>query len=468
MVKGLEGKEQLRVEYMGKLKYFGDAVLCETASANLISHGKCEERFKREWNDDERCFKYTLKSDDNVVFKFFQNDRNLFPRRLDFVTDPDACVNDTDLQAIDFECALFALDTTNLPELKTIDGAPELTIEEIKRAKEAFALHRQLGHVNFHSLALALNNGSFVNMHLTSRDCANFIRLFGNKCTGCLLGKMPREVMAAESQSQPAAEVGQVIHADVFFIDGPGKRKQPVLATVDDRSGNGVTIKLKNKKLNTLLKAMEMVVRVYRAYGHVVKEFHSDNEAVFGATRDHLGGLGITLNQTSPEHHERRVERYIRTLRDGMRATKAQLKFKLPRQLYYYLLLDVVSNRNMIPNRQSGNRSPREIVTGKKVDASKVFRGAFGEFIIAKIPNQSTSDSDNNRAEHGVIIGKDLMSPGTIKMYGLQSKQIVKRMKFATVQATSDLVRVMNKLAAKDTPLSESQELDNMLSLIHI
>ena len=113
----------------------------------------------------------------------------------------------------------------------------------------------------------------------------------------------------------------------------------------------------------------------------------------------------------------------IRTLRDILRTIKASLFYKPPQFLYPDFLDDVAKMWNTRPNSRTVDRSPREIVEGKKLHFSqhlKVPVGTIGEFFIPPSQRQSNSTEEREQKKNeertatGIVIGRNLDPTGTL------------------------------------------------------
>ena len=96
-----------------------------------------------------------------------------------------------------------------------------------------------------------------------------------------------------------------------------------------------------------------------------------------------LAGMGVTLNKTSRDEHVGDIERYIRTVKECMRAIYNILPFnKIPARLVIEMAkASIFWLKGMPPNDSFGNGlSPRTIVTGQKLDYNRHCRYQFGEY----------------------------------------------------------------------------------------
>ena len=147
----------------------------------------------------------------------------------------------------------------------------------------------------------------------------------------------------------------------------------------------------------------------------------------------------------------------MRTLRDALRTVKAATWYKPPQFLYPYFCEDLASFKNCLPNRQTINRTPREIVEGKKLAHDQhlnVPLGLVGEF---RVPSGTHIHSDPEKKEQlkfeertatGIVVRRNLDSHDTLQIYMLYTGRVVNRTKLLHERThTSDLRKQLEQLA---------------------
>jgi len=80
---------------------------------------------------------------------------------------------------------------------------------------------------------------------------------------------------------------------------------------------------IRNKAKGTLMTSIQQVVRAYHARGLKICNILGDGG--FKCIRINLADLGISLNVTSRNEHVPKVERYIRTMKERVRAIASTL-----------------------------------------------------------------------------------------------------------------------------------------------
>ena len=172
------------------------------------------------------------------------------------------------------------------------------------------------------------------------------------------------------------------------------------------------------------------MVNAYKSYGWTVRVIRTDRESSFRAIESTLNGEGLQCEYTGRGMHERRAERAIRIVKERVRILRCTQVYKLPARLNEAAVMDIVTTLNMTPNKRSGTQSPREVITGKKVNAPRDIRVEFGKLVLVKVPNQPSSDDSNEpRVEDGIVVGRDHNSNG-LKIFLLDNARIVSRSTF--------------------------------------
>mmetsp|Transcript_13865 Transcript_13865/g.12577 ORF Transcript_13865/g.12577 Transcript_13865/m.12577 type:complete len:328 (+) Transcript_13865:791-1774(+) len=82
---------------------------------------------------------------------------------------------------------------------------------------------------------------------------------------------------------------------------------------------------------------------------------------------------------------------------------------------------------NMVVNTASSTKSPREIVTGKKLDLLVDVLAPFGQIVSAPNPPTLRNNKDSNNTLLGVIVGKDPLGRTGMLIYVPSTGQIISR-----------------------------------------
>ena len=137
-----------------------------------------------------------------------------------------------------------------------------------------------------------------------------------------------------------------------------------------------------SNKTAILVNGMKGILQIYRRNGFNVEMALMDGE--FGHLRGELASMGATLNETSRDEHMGDIERYIRTVKERIRAIYNTLPFnKILARLVVEMAKASVFWLNGMPLKDSfGNKlSPQTIITGQKLDYNRHCRFQFGDYV---------------------------------------------------------------------------------------
>ena len=166
--------------------------------------------------------------------------------------------------------------------------------------------------------------------------------------------------------------------------------------------------------------------------------------------RHQLGMLGIELDTSAAGGHVARIERRIQMVKERARAhICGRLPFTLTNLGNTMLVLYCVSRINC---QQSGSRpgglSPRELFSGRRVDGSKDFRAAFGDYAVCTTPK--TNSTMASRTEDCIVMLPTGNRTGSVKMLSLTTGHIVTRDQFKILPMPQSIIQALNAMALKE------------------
>jgi hypothetical protein len=137
-----------------------------------------------------------------------------------------------------------------------------------------------------------------------------------------------------------------------------------------------------------------------------------------------------TINTTAAREHVSGIERFIRTLKDRTRSTTSELPFQecMPDMMIVRLLYFVVMWINGMPVDSGASTiySPREIVTGLKLDFNKHCKYLWGSYVEAS-EDADITNTLRSRTFPCIVLGPTGNSQGSVWCFNLQTKQVIKR-----------------------------------------
>jgi hypothetical protein len=298
------------------------------------------------------------------------------------------------------------------------------TMQERKRAVEAWEAHSTMGHMSQKQLGDAFENGLYAGSYLTRADVDRAYKLFGG-CVPCSEAKfkLPPE---PESTTAPTENIGETLNVDIFFYRQTtlGGNDLVVIAT-DQKTGAIFHAPAKRKTAESIEDALMRIVASLNRHSHKVCNIVFDDEAVFQAMERRIGLRGIASNYTPAGLHNKPVERAIQSLKAKMRAMRADLDYQLPAHLTGELLSAAITAMNATPNTRTGpNTTPCMLISGKRPQLRKF---KFGQAGLCECRRQ---DAPDTRAEWGIFLGITSNVSGHIRVYIPERGMVYSRRSF--------------------------------------
>ncbi|MHA7927606.1 MAG: reverse transcriptase domain-containing protein, partial [Marinobacter sp.] len=302
---------------------------------------------------------------------------------------------------------LYYLDTTALTPAahRSAEGETALvqTVDENKskysardyqRAEMARTIQKTIGRPSTKQFLRIVSEGQLPNCPITREDVLAAEAIFGPD-VGSLKGKtthtrstpvniqnvpLPVELMSRYQKV--------IIGGDVMFVN-----KIPFFLSISRHLKFGTSSMLDNQKDATLLAAIKMVVGAYHKRGFKISHMLLDGQ--FDSLRGELSLLGIELNSVGRGEHVPEAERYIRTVKERVRAVYNSLPYRrMPGQMLVELVAYAVFWLNSFPHPEGVSQaiSPRTILTGQQLNYHHHCRLEFGTYV------QVHDEHDNSMA----------------------------------------------------------------------
>jgi hypothetical protein len=236
-----------------------------------------------------------------------------------------------------------------------------------------------------------------------------------------------------------------VLCADIMFINST-----PYLITVSRHLRFGTTTKLESKSSKTVTTQLLKVIKTYRGGGFSVKLVATDNE--FNYMRGDLAECGVLLNETSADEHVGEIERFIRTIKERVRATYNALPFrKIPGKLVTEMVNAGVYWWNSFPGNSgvSDCLSPGEIVLRRGLDYHKHCQLEFGEYVQT---HEATDNSMAPRTVGALALRPNGNAQGGHLFYSLASGKVLNRNHWTPLPMPQEVIDRVTLLAGDAPP----------------
>ena len=200
-----------------------------------------------------------------------------------------------------------------------------------------------------------------------------------------------------------------------------------------------------NSKSTVLLKGLKSILQVYQRGGFQVEAALMDGE--FGHLRGELASMGVTLNETSRDEHVGEIERFIRTIKERMRAIYNTLPFqKIPARLVAEMGKACVFWLNSLPPQSNfGNDlSPRTIVTGQRLDFKRHCRFQFGEYVQT---HEQHNNSMMSRTVGALALRPTGNAQGGFYFLSLSTGRVLNRLQATALPMPDNVVDQVHRMA---------------------
>ena len=142
--------------------------------------------------------------------------------------------------------------------------------------------------------------------------------------------------------------------------------------------------KLANREHRSLWNSLKTALASLARYKFRVKMIRVDGEVAINTEWFHnkFGLRGIVLGITGAGEAVAVVERKIRHIKERVRSVVNSLPFSLNEKLEVWLVKYAVRRIELAPTRNSTNHiSPREKLTGRKIDVDREIKHGFGDYV---------------------------------------------------------------------------------------
>ena len=200
-----------------------------------------------------------------------------------------------------------------------------------------------------------------------------------------------------------------------------------------------------NNKSGVILKSIQAIIQIYQRNGFVIEVALMDGEFVH--LRGELASMGVTLNDTSRDEHVGDVERFIRTIKERMRAIYNTLPFQnVPARLIVEMGKASVFWLNSVPQKNGLNSelSPRTIVTGQKLDFKRHCRFQFGQYVQT---HEEHNNSMSPRTVGALALCPTGNAQGSYYFMSLSTGRVLNRLRGTPLPMPDDVIDRVHRMA---------------------
>ena len=411
---------------IGDLPNYGTVWYDSQAIANILSLKRVKEKYHVTYDSRKGCIFHVTKNDG---------------KRFEF---------------IESEGGLYYMDTSKYIEKQGVtlittvnDKRNNYTNEDYLRAIKARELQIAIGRPNTKDFLRIIGDKLLNNCPINKADIMAAEDIFGSDI-GSLKGKTTRKKPNKVRQMIETLpkELMNRYHEVTLCIDIMFVNKLPMLVSISRNVKFGTIEDIPNRSSKTLISGIQKIIKIYHQAGFTIVTALMDGE--FEPLRGELAELGISLNTAAPDEHVGDIERYIRTIKERMRAIYNTLPFKqVPHRMIIEMAKSSVFWLNAFPSLQGVSQvlSPRTIITGQTLDYNHHCVYQFGEYV-------QTHEQHNNSMEARTI-GALAMRPtgnvqGSYYFYSLSSGRIINRQNATKLPMPADVIDRVEMMAIQN------------------
>jgi hypothetical protein len=192
------------------------------------------------------------------------------------------------------------------------------------------------------------------------------------------------------------------------------------------------------------------MVRVYKQRGFSISLGLADGEFDTPGIHESLAGEGVALDPMGRDKHMGDVERYVCTVKERMRATYNTLPFThMPTRLVIEMAKQAMFWLHSAFPRADGvsdHMSPREIMTGQKLDYARHCRFEFGEYVKT---HEEHDSSMTPRTIGALALRPTGNAQGTWYFTSLSTGRVLKRNHVTKLPMPHEVIDSMHHMARR-------------------
>jgi Reverse transcriptase (RNA-dependent DNA polymerase) len=426
----------IKVNRIGQLGGIGMVYFCPSAAANILSfaamsdagadirYNKKNERFTLQPKDSDLIYSFCRQDPQGAEGKFYVCDtRTMIAKKPTFHPRQ--------------EVAMVATVSENMKKY---------TKREVESAGAARELLARMGYPSVENAIVMIKGGD--NMRVTERDFRIAHDIWGKDVTS-LRGKTKKKTTAIADMTirAPIVQKQQVLSIDIMFVDSI-----PSLIGVATPLDLVLAVSLKSTDMDkaqrtaaAIKDGLDTMVGTMSSQGFAITAIFSDGEGAVGKIRNHLNSLGIELDISGAGGHVARVERKIQMIKERARChMTGRLPFTLTALGISMLVLYCVSRLNYQKSGVTGG-CPREEFSGRRVDGSRDFRAAFGDYVLCTVPE--TKNNMESRVTDGYVVLPTGNRTGSVKVYNIATQRIITRDQFKVCPMPESVIQCLNNQA---------------------
>ena len=311
-----------------------------------------------------------------------------------------------------------------------------LTKAVIAKMVEVEKLHQSLSYIGLPHLMKMVQHRVWDNCPIEAADVLNYSKYMHRRsCIGCNNGKTTNQPQV-RSEEMVHRKVSESVCFDLLFLTTEAKQKESTacigLLGIDSYSLFKTVVWIKNKKEKYVIKGLQKTIKLYKSFGHNVKEIRMDNERGAINLQDFLADSdpGTVYNPSLPHGHVALVESTIRHLKNLWRSTILGVDLdglKVPRKLYKAAFIDCIHSSNIMLTTVNDYITPSDMFYNTKACYRNYMSFKWGDIVSCRSITADEKD-ENSRIDYGLVVGRSKQHQlSGLLVYNLKTKKIVVR-----------------------------------------
>jgi hypothetical protein len=333
---------------------------------------------------------------------------------------------------------------TGSTAVTTVEGRlAKYGIRDTVAAKAAARLLRSMAGTPPTQVARMIREGNLPGCKVTPADIAAALDIYGPTMEELNGKSTVRRAPPVLVEHVPMVKQQQELHIDLFFVGG-----RTFLVSVVYPLRFIMVDCLISKSAKDMWPVLLEHIRYPQHRGIKISLVRCDGEGAVSALRSMFAIEGIDLSITSEGGTVPTAERAIRTIKERARGILNTLPFALGSgKLLLGLIQHVVQVINMLPSRMSTTRmSPREQMTGRKINVERDLRASFGDFVMAS--HQKTDKSMEARSDPCIYLHSSGNEEGSVYLYNINTGGNTTRQHFTPLPMPTRVITRLNTLAS--------------------
>ncbi|MBS0645922.1 MAG: hypothetical protein JSR97_04975 [Verrucomicrobia bacterium] len=331
--------------------------------------------------------------------------------------------------------------------LNTVEGnMMKFTKRELADAEVAKRLYSMMGKPSMKDFLNMIRHGLIKRCPVSVKDVERAISIYG-KDLGAIVG---RTISQKPKPLDDEVFVREEPDSTILFMDVMFAYGLTFLVSISKGYNLLMVRYLNDRKGSTIEIAIKQMISHYLKFNVKITMIVCDGEGAISALKASIEGLGVQVEQSSKNEHVATIERAIRQIKERVRGFINTLPFDATKEMAVYLVYYLVMMINSVPRSTSILEiSPKEKLTGKKLDYEKDFQLEFGDYCQVN-EEDTVKNSLKSRTFPGICLGPVGNIQCSYYFLNLNSWQVVKRRAWIKLPIPNHVIEKINAKSLRE------------------